>query len=154
MKGINIAEQCHLVNILPPRDGDTVQTPEVFSLRGASHVSIILQLGVTGAATTVTVEACDNFTPSNVSAIAFSYYSETTAAGDTIGGTRTTVASTGFATSVNDGVFYVIEIDASELPDGYPALQLKLSDPAAATFVSAIAILSGNRHGAAGTQIV
>ena len=154
MKGINIAEQCHLVNILPGRDVDTVATPEVFSMRNASHVSIIFQLGVTGAAVTVTVEACDNFTPSNVSAIGFSYYSETTAAGDTIGGTRTTVASTGFATSTNDGIFYIIEIDAAELPDGYPCLQLKLSDPAAATFGSAIAILSGMRYGSSGTQIV
>jgi len=153
MKGINIAEQCHVVNILPPRDIDTVQTPEVFSMRQASHVSILFTMGVTGAAVTVTVEACDNFTPSNVSAIAFNYYEEATAAGDTLSA-RTAATSSGFAASANDGVMYVIEVDAAELPAGYPCLQLKLSDPAAATFGGAFAILSGMRYGGAGTQIV
>ena len=145
-KGLNIAECCHLVNILPPRDEDTVQTPEVFSMANHSHVSIIIQLGVTGAASTVTVLACDNFTPSNTSAIAFSYYAEATASGDTLGA-RTTVSSAGFATSTNDGVMYVIEIDAAELPAGYPNLELVFSDPGTATFISAVAILSGARYG-------
>jgi hypothetical protein len=152
MKGINIAEQCHVVNILGPRDADTVATPEVFSMRQAGHVSIILGLGVTGAAITVTVEACDNFTPSTTSAIAFSYYPQTTATGDVIGA-RTAATTSGFATTTNDVVFYVIEIDASELPAGFPCLQLKLSDPGAATFAYAVALLSGNRYGVSPTAI-
>ena len=145
MRGIVMGEQCHFVNILPPADADTVATPEVFSMKGWQHATIVLQLGVTGAAATVTVEACDNFTPSNVSAIAFAVYKEETAAGDTLGA-RVEVTSAGFATSTNDGVFYVIEVDAAALPDGYPNLQLKVSDPGAATFASAIAILSGGRY--------
>lgn len=145
MRGINIAEQCHVVNLLPPHDADTVATPEVFSMRTYGHASIILQAGVTGAATTVTVEAADNFTPSNVEAIAFAVYKEETAAGDTLGD-RVEVTSAGFATSTNDGVMYIIEIDAAALPEGKPNLQVKVSDPAAATFVSAVAILSGGRY--------
>lgn len=145
MRGINIAEMCHVVNILPPADADTVATPEVFSMKTYQHASIILQLGVTGAAATITVEACDNFTPSNVSAIAFAVYKEETAAGDTLGD-RVEVTSAGFATSTNDNVMYVIEVDAAALPEGYPNLQVKVSDPGAATFASAIAILSGGRY--------
>lgn len=146
MKGITLAEVGHIVNILPPRDTDTLATPEVFSLKGHAHATIILQLGVTGAATTVTVEACDDFVPTNVQAIAFNYYAETTAAGDTLGG-RTAATTSGFATSTNDNIFYVIEVDAAELPAGYPNLQLKLSDPGAITFASAVAILTGARYG-------
>lgn len=145
MKGINIAEQCHVVNLLPPHDADTVATPEVFSMKNWRHASIIISAGVTGAATTVTVEAADNFTPSNVTAIPFNYYAETTAAGDTLGA-RTAATASGFAASTNDNVLYIIEIDATELPDGKPNLQVKFSDPAAATFVSAIVVLSGGRY--------
>lgn len=152
MKGINLAECTHIVNILPPHDANTVATPEVFSMKGASHVSIILSLGVTGAAVTVTLEACDDFTPTTTSAIAFSYYAETGVAGDTIA-SRTAATSSGFATSTNDNIYYVIEVDAAELPAGFPCLQLKLSDPAATTYASAIAVLSGNRFGAAATAI-
>lgn len=152
MKGINIAECTHVVNILPPHDSNTTATPEVFSMASAAHASIILQLGVTGAAVTVTVEACDNFTPSNTSAIGFSYYAETTAAGDTFGD-RTTVANTGFATSTNDTIMYCIEIDAAELPAGYPNLRVVFSDPGATTLANAVAILSGLRHGAGPTAI-
>lgn len=145
MRGINIAEMCHVVNLLPPHDADTVATPEVFSMRTYQHASIILQGGVTGAAATVTVEAADNFTPSNVEAIPFAVYKEETAAGDTLGD-RVEVTTSGFATSTNDGVMYIIEIDAAALPEGKPNLQVKVSDPGAATFVSAIAILSGGRY--------
>lgn len=153
MRGINIAEQCHVVNILAPRDVDTVATPKVFSLKNYSHASIILSLGVTGAACTVTVEECDNFTPTTHTPIPFSYYANTTAAGDTHGA-RTDVAAAGFATSLNDVIFYVIEIDAAQLDAGFPNLQLVLSDPAAVTFGCAIAILSGARYGGQVTAIV
>ena len=153
MKGLNIAECAHVVNILPPHDANTVATPEVFSMEGASHASIIVQLGVTGAAVTITVEACTDFTPTTTSAIAFSYYAETTASGDTLG-TRTAATSSGFSSGTNDNIFFVIEIDAAELPEGYPCLQLKVSDPAATTYASAVAILSGNRHGQFATAIV
>lgn len=145
MRGINLAEQGHIVNLLPPHDADTVATPEVFSMKNYARANIILQLGVTGAATTVTVEACDNFTPSNATAIPFAVYKEETAAGDTLA-TREEIAAAGFATSTNDNVMYVIDVAASSLPDGRPNLQLKVSDPAAATFVSAVAILTGARY--------
>jgi hypothetical protein len=146
MKGICIAEECHVVNILPPKDiDDTANASDVWSMAKHAHASVIVQLGVTGAATTLTVEACDDFTPSNTTAIAFAIYKEETAAGDTLGA-RTAIASTGVALSTNDGVFYVLEIDAAELPAGKPNLRIKFTDPGVATFGSAVAILSGERY--------
>lgn len=143
----NLAETAHFVNALAPKDitGAATNT-DVFSMKGHSHATLIVQLGVTGAASTITVEACDDFTPSNVAAIAYAAYKEETADGDTLGA-RTAIAAAGFATSTNNGIFYVIEVDAADLPVGKPNLRLVLSDPSAATFASVLAILTGPRYG-------
>lgn len=146
MKGFNVAEQGHVVNILPPIDiNGAGAASDVFSLAGYQKASIILTLGVTGAASTVTLKECDDFTPSNANAIAFNVYKEETAGGDTLG-VRTAVTAAGFATSTNDNITYVIDVDASQLSEGYPCLQLAMSDPVAATVVSAVAVLSGARY--------
>ena len=146
MFGFNLAEQGHVVNIIPPVDiNGAVKNSDVFDMGNHSHCSILLTLGVTGAAVTVTLEECDDFVPTNVTARAFNVYKEETAAGDTLGA-RTAVAAAGFATSGNDNITYVIEIDANELTADRPKLRLVLSDPAAATLASAVAVLSGSRH--------
>ena len=145
--GIVIAEDCHVVNALPPLDIDAAaQDSDVWSMGKYSHASIIIQLGVTGATCVITVEECDDFTPSNSTAIAFASYSEVTANGDTLGA-RAQTAATGLTTGANDGIFYVLEVDASQLTDGFPNLRVALTDPGAATFGSIVAILSGARYG-------
>ena len=146
-----IPNEGHVVNILAPVDinGGAVSS-DVFSMENYAHVDIIIQLGVTGAASTVTVEECDDFTPTTDTPIAFSYYTETTAGGDTLS-TKSTATTAGFATSTNDGVFYVISIDAAQLSDGYPCLQVEFSNPGVSTFASAVAVLSGARYGGATT---
>jgi hypothetical protein len=146
MKGTNIAEQFHVVNILPPQDVDTGKSSLVFSMKNHAHATIIVTCGSTNAdAGNITIEECDDFTPTNDTAIAFSYYKEETAAGDTLSAKQTATAA-GIDVSANDNTTYVIEIDASELSAGYPNLILKWSDPGGATFGSAVAILSGSRY--------
>jgi len=151
MKGITVAEECHVVNILPPVDinGGAVES-DYWSMELYQHASIILTLGVTGAATTFTVFQSDDLDGTDEAAIAFDYYAETTAAGDTLGA-RTAATTAGIAAATTDGITYVIEIDASELTDGYPCLVLKLSNPAVATLASAVAVLSGARYAQAVT---
>ena len=78
-------------------------------------------------------------------AIAFDYYSETTAAGDTLSA-RTAATASGFATSTNDGIFYVIEINAEDLLDGSEWVTVHTTDPGAATFGSIVVVLSGSRY--------
>ncbi len=142
-KGIVMAEELHFVNALPPIDINvSAQDSDVWSMGDAAHATIIVQLGVTGADTTVTIEECDDFTPSNSTAIAFSYYAERTAAGDTLG-TRTAATTAGFATGTNDSIFFVAEVDASQLTDGFPNLRVALTDPGSATFANILVILSG-----------
>lgn len=146
MQGTNIAEQMHVVNILPPVDINGGASSDVFSLENYGHATIIVQMGVTGAAVTVTVEECDDFVPTNDTAIAFNVYKEETAAGDTLGAKVVATAS-GFVASTNNSIFYVIEIDGSELTDGFNKLIVKFSDGSATTIASAVAILSGARYG-------
>jgi len=146
MKGINIAEQCHVINILSPQDVDTGKSSKVFSLENYAHATVIVTFGSTNAdAGNLTVEECDDFTPTNDTAIGFAYYKEETDSGDTLSAKQTATTS-GIDVSANDNTTYVIEIDASELSAGYPGLYLKWSDPGGATFSSAIAILSGARY--------
>lgn len=146
MKGINLAEQCHIVNILPPQAITDAKVSDVFSLKNHAHATIIVTAGSTNAdAGNITIEECDDFTPTNSAAIGFAYYKEETAAGDTLSA-KQTATTAGIDVSGNDNITYVIEIDASQLSDGYPNLVLKWSAPGGATYVSAVAILSGSRY--------
>jgi hypothetical protein len=109
-----------------------------------------VQAGATNAdAGFVTIEECDNFTPTTDTAIDFYYYAETTDKGDTLGARTKAVAATGIDVSANDNIMYVIEIDAQQLTDGYPNLILKWSACGGATYGSAVAILSGARYASA-----
>ena len=140
--GLTLAEEGHVVNALPPVDINGGVNSDVFSLKDYGHASIIITLGVTGAASTVTVEECDNVTPSNSTAIAFAQYAEETAAGDTLAA-RAAQTTAGFATSANNSITYVIEIDADQLAEGFPYLRVVFSDPSAVTLASVVAILTG-----------
>ncbi len=145
MKSIVIAEEGHVVQALAPVDINGGKNSDVWSMKNHAHASIGVLLGVTGGATTITVEECDDFTPTNSTAIGFKIYKEETAGEDTLG-VRTAVAAAGLALSTNDGVFYLIEVDAAELSAGFPNLRVVLSDPSGATFGAVVAILSGNRY--------
>ena len=144
-KGFVVAEQGHVVQILAPISATTALTSDVFSMENWAHATIIVLAGV-GSASTVTVSECDNFTPSNAATKTFMYAVEATAAGDTLDAVLAAAATTGTAVSTSSGNFMVIEIDADELSDGYPCVQLNFSDPGAAKLLGAVAILSGGRY--------
>jgi hypothetical protein len=146
MKDFNIAEKGHVVNALAPISvNGAAFASDYFHMKNHAHVDIIIQLGVTGATSTITVFESDDNAGTDENAIAFAVYKEETAAGDTLGA-RVEATTAGFATSTNDGVFYVISIDASQLSDGYPYLVVKGTDPGAATLVSIVAILGSGRN--------
>lgn len=145
MYGFNIAEAGHVVPMLHPVDINGGKNSDVVSMANHAHIDIIVDLGVTGGATTVTVEECDDFAASNSTAIAFDIYKEETASGDTLA-TRVAATSSGVALSTNDGVYYVIPIDANQLSAGYPNLRVVLSDPSGETFGTVLGVLSGSRY--------
>ena len=155
MKGITIAEECHVINATPPVDvGGVAKVSLAWSMEDYQHASIIITQGVVGNTTTWTVFNATTQACGTEAAIGFDYYAETTAAGDTLG-SRTTVDNTGFASGTNNSTTFVIEVDASELTAGYNWMRVK-SDAAAASLVSVVVVLSGARYAstAARTAIV
>jgi hypothetical protein len=146
-QGFSIGEgQGHYVNALPPIDINVgAQTSDAWTMAKHSHASIILQFGVVGAATTFTLEQATDASGTSAAAMAFSYYSETTAAGDTLSA-RTAATASGVATGTTNNVTYIIELDAEELTDGYTWLRVQLTDPGTATVAGVSAVLSGARY--------
>lgn len=137
----DITQELHIVNALPPLDIDAAaQASKFVSMKGAGVVYFILQLGVTGAASTVTVEEATSAAGAGNTPIAFDYRAEETDAGDTLGD-WTSATSAGFATSTNDNIFYVIRVAVEALSKGSPYVGVALSDPGAATFGNILAVL-------------
>jgi uncharacterized membrane protein YjjP (DUF1212 family) len=52
MKGLVLAEEAHIVNILPPVDITGGKVSQAFSMAKYQHATIILQIGVSAAAFT------------------------------------------------------------------------------------------------------
>ena len=145
-KGIVISEDAHTVLALPPIDlNDGVVNSDVWDMGKYAHCSILILLGVVGAAATFIVQECDNFTPTLTTDIAFATYSELSSGGDTLGA-RATTAATGIVTGTTNSVIYQAEIDASQLTDGRPKLRVTCTDPGSASLACIVVILSGARY--------
>jgi len=141
-----LSERMKIVNMGPPKDvnGSGLDGGYV-SLKNYKGATVIVQLGVTGAAGTVTVQEARDVSGTDAQNMAFGYRAEETSGGDTLGA-LTQAPSTGFSTSGNDNIFYVIEISARELSPGYDCFRVCLSDPEAATLASMCALLDRSRY--------
>ena len=145
MSYFNAAQEGHVVSVLSPVDINGGSTSESFHMANWSHASIIIMGGVSAGASTVTVSENTDASQSGTTAIAFNYAAETTAAGDTLGA-LTACSSSGFATSTNNGIIYVIEIDAAQLSAGYEWITVHFSNPSASNIAGVVAVLSGGRY--------
>jgi hypothetical protein len=145
-KGFNCAEEGHIVPLVYPVDITGGVTGSVFNMGKYAHASIIVLAGVSAAAwTKVIVNACTDAAGSNPTAQAFTIYKGETTNVDTLGA-ATAVTSAGYTPSATDKIFYVIEIDASALPDGYNFVQLSLTNGSNSVIGAALAVLSGARY--------
>ena len=143
MSRMVLSQEAHSINLIQPQgSGGATINSDVFSMKDASHATIYLQTGAVAGDYTFTVAACTDFTPSAESAIGYRLAAEETTDGDTLGA-LTAVASTGTTVANTAGQLHVIEIDAEDLPEGYPNVYLKLAGLNNTTYVSAIAILTG-----------
>ncbi len=97
---------------------------DVINMKNYGHIQFVIYKGVGATGTsTITVEACDDVTPSNVSAVPFRY--QTITSGDTEG-TPTAAATTGFTTTAGSSQLYKIEVDSDALgASGYGYCRLK-----------------------------
>lgn len=99
----------------------TVNT-DVFECLGHEAVFIIYKgVGTTGTST-ITIDACDDITPSTTAAVPFRYRACTT--GDTWGA-WTAATATGFTTTAGSSQLYEIRVDPSDLAaEGYGYVRL------------------------------
>lgn len=144
MKGFNIAEMGHVVQLIDPQSISAAATSDVFYMRKWAHATIIVNGGA-GSGVTVTVGECSSFNGSDRTAIGFRYAQEATVDGDTLDAALASAGTTGVAMGTSN-VFLVIELDADELTENYEWVVLNISDPGTSRIVSAIAILSGGRY--------
>lgn len=145
-KGIVIAEECHVVNILPPVDITGGVLSDIWGMENYGHCTIIIQIGASAAAfTKIILNKGTTFVTGSGVAMAHTIYKEETTTGDTLGA-ATAVLAAGTTPSATDSIMYVIEVDAAELGDGYTTLELSLTNGANSVIASAVAILSGSRY--------
>lgn len=121
-----LSQDVHMVPLLDPVAdalSGTVTTSPI-NCRDVQAVTFYIYWGVgaTGT-TTLTVEACDNTTPSNTSAIKFR--SRVRTATDVFSAI-TERGTTGFTTTAGSSQVYVIEVDTDEMGNsGYGYVRLK-----------------------------
>ncbi|MDZ4250313.1 MAG: hypothetical protein U0990_09520 [Candidatus Nanopelagicales bacterium] len=155
MQGFAIAENGHRVishwpqTILP----NTTVAGDVFSMKEYERAEILISSG-DGDPTTgdglLTVEACDNVTPDNVTAIPFRLYKGTVSSDLRAAGIA--VAATGYTFLETDNGHWTIEVLARDLPDGKPYLRAVIHSCSGGTVGTPFqceVLLTGARHGGA-----
>lgn len=141
-------EYNHIVKVLDPVADAFASTPttEVINMENWGHIQFIVYKGVgTTGTSTITVEACDDVTPSNTSAVAFMYQAITT--GDTEGA-PTAATTAGFTTTAGSSQLYKIDVDADALAaSGYHYIRLKAVESVDSPVVGCIlAILTEGKY--------
>ena len=144
---MNLAERGHFVNVWSPIDVNGGVTGDRFTMKNHRHVTIYLAIGVSaGAPTKILVKNCTADSGGTATAIAYKIYKEETDSGDVLGA-RTAVLAAGATPSANDNIFYVIELDAEELTNGYEWVEVSMTNAAQSVLSSCVAVLTGARYG-------
>lgn len=135
-------ENHHLVKGLDPVADAFAGTvySDIVNMKNFGHATFIIYKGVGATGTsTITVEASDDASGSNVTAIPFRYRAITS--GDTAG-TLTDATTAGFATTAGSSQLYAIEVDAQAMADtGYGYLRLKAVEVVDSPVLGGIAIV-------------
>ena len=143
-----LAQDGHVVNILPPINITGGVTAQTFHLKFHELANIIVQVGISaGAPSKILVNACSDAGGDNATAIPFDIYTQETAGEnyDVLSG-RTAVTAAGYTPSGNDDIFYVLEVLGANLPAGKPYVELEITNTAQSVIASAVAVLSGSRY--------
>lgn len=145
-----LSERIHFVKGIDPVADAFAGTvySDVYNMRGAGTILFLVGLGVGAVGTsTITVEACDDVTPSNQTAIPF--WHKEIATGDTdVAMTR--VAATGFTTTAGSSKLVVVEAHEEAFASTeYGYVRLKLvevaNDPVLGYVIGILGDLSASR---------
>jgi len=110
---------------------------DIISCQGAENIIFILQRGVgTTGKSQITVEACDDNSPSNTAAVPFRYKQID---GSDVEGTLTEAAEAGYAMAAGSNRIDIIEVDAARLAvEGYGWCRLKAVEATDAAVLAGI----------------
>jgi hypothetical protein len=145
-KGFYSTQDGHWVPLIFPMNITGGKTAPAFAMKNYAHVSIVILIGANpGAPTGISVYACTDAAGDGAVAIPFTIFTGETSDVDILSG-PIPLNFVGSPVSGNPDIFYVIELDAAQLPQGNPYVQLRITNGANADFASAIALLSGPRY--------
>ena len=139
-----LSEQLKIFSGLKPSSDrfSSVNTVNWFSMSLYDKALGILDIGIGATGTAVvTVLAASDSSGTGAEAIAFSRR-RIGAASDTAG-TLTATASTGFTTTAGGGDMYLLEIDATDLPDGKHYVQFCLTEGVDSPVAAALIVILG-----------
>jgi hypothetical protein len=176
LRGINLVESCHIVNLLPPQSitGGVAQVNPAFQMKGHGHATVIILLGAeaTQIAGTMQVFLVPTVNGTGI-AIPFNYYFQAAggAGNDVLSSIQNALAA-GVTLAVGNAPangMIVIEIDVNELESASGALagtalagslgqdayvSLSIPSAAAANFAAICVVLSGARSAYASSPTV
>ena len=146
-RGFNVADEGHVVQLLAAENVSGGVSSQIFSMRGAAKCNILVGFGAESAAEGLMqlFAATDNTGATKV-AIPYDLYKQETSGlnNDVLSG-RVAVPATGYQLPGTAFTFYVLHIQADQLPQGYPELQLVIADGTNTDYAAAFAVLSGVR---------
>jgi len=137
-------DQNHVIPVISPVDtGSSAVNSDVVDAGEASELEFIVYFGaITGDTVAVTLEECDNTTPSNSTAITFNYQKSSATGTDSMGAVAAATTSGVTFSATDDNKILRIYVDPSALTDGYPYVRAVVTPGGSmsACLVSAIAI--------------
>ncbi len=140
------AQDGHHVQLIAPKDITGGATSPAFAMKKYSHASIVLAIGASAAAPTgIVLNQCTDSTGAGAVPIPFDLFAAETMNVDVLG-PRLAQTAAGYVPSAVDDIFYVIEVDASHLTQGFAYLQLVVTNGVNSVIAHAHAILSGARY--------
>ena len=143
MSKMNFDERLHIVGLASPVDsaGAAVSSDIVNLVKYHSGTFLVYFGTITGDTIVVTVEECDDVTPSNSTAIAFSYrLSGATGTSDAYGAKTAAAAGGVTIAATDDDKILQIDVNGVELTAGFPYVRV-VATPGGSASASEIAIL-------------
>jgi len=140
----NLMEKINVIGLTSPVDTtSTTVNSDVINMGKYPRVDFLVYLGtITGDTAVITLEECDDVTPSNSAAIAFNYRESAATGTSDLWGSITAATSSGVtASAADDDHIFCISVDASELADGYPYARIVV-DPGGSASACEVAILA------------
>lgn len=133
----------HVVGLTSPVDtASTTVNSDVIGVKEYHAIEFLVYFGtITGDTVAVTVEECDNVTPSNTTAIAFKYRKGAATGTDSMGAVTDATASGVSMAATDDDKLLLIDVDPRALSADRPYLRV-VADPGASASAVEIAILA------------